>query len=336
MNSSDIIINCLHPNTVYRFGTTESYYNINIPLIVINVCLMVLIVLGNATVILAYLRNKALQSVPIMLLISLALTDLFVGLIAQPLFIAILVRDVLGFQPLCWLELLSSLSLKFCAGTSLMTLSLIISVERYSAICHPIRHRLWITKRKVKRAVAVLWSFLLALAVSLLLGYSYKIYFLILTFLTFISIAVLSFACGAIMVKLKARRKRQASDDQSRIRTHIAANTTSNEQEKREYKIAVTMFYIVGAIVVCYLPMFAAIVYAQVIGSRDKLYLKYFYPVAMTLISLNSLLNPIIYCLRNKRFIIAIRKKKGQPENTSASASNTYTIAASCNRLDLQ
>ena len=341
MNSSDITITCLHPNKVYRFGSSESYYYINIPLIVINSFLLVFIILGNSTVILAYFRSKALQIVPNMLLIALASTDLFVGLIAQPLLLAILLREVIGAKPLCWLALLSSITLKFCAGTSLMTLSLIISVERYLAICHPLKHRMWVTKAKVKRAVLILWLFLLALTFSLLFGYMYKIYFLILTFLTFIAIVVLSFACCAILVKLKVRREGNDSVNgiETRIRSHSSASTTSNELEKRDYKIAVTMFYIIGAIVICYAPMFAAILYAQVIGSRDKLYLKYFYPIAMTLISLNSLLNPIIYCLRNRRFITAIRTLYGaaQTENTaSGSASNSNTIATFSNRVDLQ
>ncbi len=343
MNSSDVTtaITCLHPNNVYQFGPSESYYHINIPLIVVNSCLLIFIILGNITVILAYLRNTALQSLPNMLLITLAFTDLFVGLVAQPLFMAILVREVLGAKPLCWLALLSSVTLKFCGGASLMTLSLIISVERYFAICHPFKHRFWITKMKVKRAVFILWLFLLALSVSLLFGYSYQIYFLVLTLLTFIAIAVTSFACCGIMIKLKVRRKRHVSveDIECRIRSHSSASTTSNEIEKRDFKIAITMFYIIGAIVICYLPMFAAIIYAQVVGSRDKLYLKYFYPIAMTLIFLNSLLNPVIYCLRNRKFISAIRMFNGVTHNgveNNFNASKCYTITGTINQVDLQ
>ena len=333
MNSSDdtIYITCLHPDKVYQFGPAASYSLINIPLIVINSLLLLSIILGNFTVILAYFRNTSLQSIPNMLLIILAFTDLFVGVVAQPLFMTTLLRDVLGSKPLCWLALLSSVTLKFCGGASLMTLSLIISLERYLAICHPFKHRLWITKTKVKRAVFILWLILLALSGSLFLGINYSIYFLILTLMTFIGIAVTSFACCGILIKLKIRRERHVSveDIDGRIRSHSSASTTSNEAEKRDYKIVVTMFYIIGAIVVCYTPMFAAIIYAQVIGSRDKLYLKYFYPIAMTLIFLNSLLNPVIYCLRNRKFISAIRNFSGASARIEGtfSASNCFTIS---------
>ncbi|CAB3990410.1 adenosine receptor A2b-like isoform X2 [Paramuricea clavata] len=331
MNSSDdiIYITCIHPDKVYHFGPAGSYSLINIPLIVINSLLLLFTILGNFTVILAYFRNTSLQSVPNMLLITLAFTDLFVGVVAQPLFMAALLRDVLSSKPLCWLALLSSVTLKFCGGASFLTLSLIISLERYFAICHPFKHRLWVTKTKVKRAIFILWLFLLALTGSLLLGFNYNVYFVILTLMTFTGIVVLTFACCGILMKLKTRRERHVSVDDidGRIRSHVSPSTTSNEAEKRDYKIAVTMFYIIGAIVVCYTPMFAAIIYAQVIGNRDKLYLKYFYPIAMTLIFLNSSLNPVIYCLRNRKFISAIRNLCGVSRNEANSSA--YTISSS-------
>ena len=325
-----VVITCLHPNKVYQFGPGVSYHSINIPLIVVNLFLLVLIVLGNITVILAYFRNTTLQSVPNMLLITLAFTDLFVGIVAQPLFITILVRDVLGVRPLCWLALLSSVTLKFCGGASFMTLSLIISLERYMAICYPLKHRCWITKTRLKRAVGVLWSFLLALSGSLLLGLSYKASFLILSILTFTAVTVTAFSCGGILRKLKMRWQMHIStvDIDGELRSRSAASATSNKAEKSDYKTAVTMFYIIGAIVVCYTPMFAAVVYAQA-KSRDELYLKYFYPNAMTLIFLNSFLNPVIYCLRNKKFTNAIRKISlvlSIPNDNSISTSNCYTI----------
>ncbi|XP_028407938.1 histamine H2 receptor-like [Dendronephthya gigantea] len=327
MNFSNdiVVITCLHPDRVYQFGPAESYRFINIPLIVVNLFLLVFIILGNITVIMAYFRNTTLQSVPNMLLITLAFTDLFVGIVAQPLFIAILVRDVLGAKPLCWLALLSSVTLKFCGGASFMTLSLIISLERYFAICYPLKHRGWITKIRLKRAVGALWSFLLALTGSLLLRKSYKAYFMILSILTFTGVALTAFSCCGILIKLKMSWQKiiPTVNIVGQIRGRSAASLTLNDVRKNDYKIAVTLFYIIGAIVVCYTPMFAAVVYAQV-KSRDKLYLKYFYPIAMTLIFLNSLLNPVIYCLRNRRFTNAIRKFKRVANNSNE---NNYEMS---------
>ncbi|XP_028407923.1 neuromedin-U receptor 1-like [Dendronephthya gigantea] len=312
LSSDIVVITCLHPDRVYQFGPAESYHFINIPLIVVNLFLLVFIILGNITVIMAYFRNTTLQSVPNMLLIILAFTDLFVGIVAQPLFIAILVRDVLGAKPLCWLALLSSVTLKFCGGASLMTLSLIISLERYFAICYPLKHRCWITKTRLKRAVGALWSFLLTLNGSLIRVLSYKAYFAFINILVFTAIAVTAFSCCGILMTLRMRKQKYILTVKidGRLRSHGAASTLNNAKEN-DYKIAVTMFYIIAAIVVCYTPMFAGVVYAQV-KSRDKLYLKYFYPITMTLMFLNSLLNPVIYCLRNKRFTNAIRKMKNQ------------------------
>lgn len=333
MSSNDTIkvIKCIHPEEVYQFGPADSYYYINIPVLAVNGILLPLIIFGNFNVILAYCRNTSLQTVPNMLLISLAFTDLFVGLAAQPLFMAVLLREVLGAEPLCWLALLSSLTLKFCGGTSLMTLSLIISLERYLALCHPFKHRLWITKTVVKRAVLALWLPMFLLSCSLMLGISYSVYFLLLTLLTFLAISVVSFACCSIVINLHMRRNN--SNMPGRVGSQSSAGTVSNYAQKRDYRIAVTMFYIIGAVMVCYTPMFAAIIYAQVAGSRDELYLKYFYPNTMTLVFLNSLLNPVIYCLRNSKFASAIRTFSGSTHNRNNNNNNNNNNTIYCNNV---
>ena len=327
MNSSDasIVISCVHPDRVYQFGPAESYYEINIPVAVINSFLLAFIFIGNITVITAYFRNSALQSIPNMLLITLAIADLLVALVAQPLFMAIIFRDIIGAKPVCSLAMLSSVTLKFCGGTSLMTVSLVIAPERYLAICHPFQHRRWITKSKIKRVVFSLWLFILILSGSLLLGMSYKVYFMILTLMTFFAITLTSYTCGSIVIKLKRRRKRLVSLRSTDGRTH---SRNSVDAEKGDFKVAITMFYIIGTVVVCYIPMFAGIVYVQVVGRRDKLYLKYFYPIAMTLVFFNSFLNPVIYCLRNKRFKRAIRKiSTSQSTDCNSGASSSYAIS---------
>ena len=85
------------------------------------------------------------------------------------------------------------------------------------------------------------------------------------------------------------------------------------------------MFYIVGAIALCYSPLLAALLYGQ-IKEKNWIYLKYLYPNGMTLVYLNSLLNPIIYCLRNQSFTRAILKMIGFDRREQTPRARCYTI----------
>ena len=332
MNSSDatFVLLCDDLDIVFHFETPESYSKINIAVIVINSFLLAFILIGNITVILAYFRNSTLQSLPNMLLVTLAFADLLVALIAQPLFMTIILMDIVGAEPVCSLAMLSNVTLKFCGGASLMTVSFVISPERYLAIYHPFKHRRWITKTKIKRAVFILWSFILILSVCFILGMSNNLYFLTLTVLIFIAIIVTTFACCSIVIKLKRRRERPVSFQRTdkRIRRHVSIRGNSADGETRDFKIAVTMFYIIGALVVCYVPLFAGFIYIQIIGSTNTLYLKCFYPIAVTFVLFNSFLNPVIYCLRNKKFTSAIRNiNRSRRTDGNSCASGSYTVS---------
>ena len=199
MNSSETeVYTCLHPKQIYYFGPPESYYGVTIPVCVINIILMVFIIFGNVAVILAYCRNRSPQNIPNMLLITLAISDTVVGVLAQPLFIIKLIRAIFDLRPLCALETLSSIANMYCAGVSMLTLSLVISSERYLAIVHPFKHRRLVTKNKIKLVIVFLWSTLFLLNCVLFLGISYKVYFLILSALIPVGFIVTAFASYSI------------------------------------------------------------------------------------------------------------------------------------------
>ena len=322
MNSSETeVYTCLHPKQIYYFGPPESYYGVTIPVCVINIILMVFIIFGNVAVILAYCWNRSLQNIPNMLLITLAISDTVVGVLAQPLFIIKLIRAIFDLRPLCALETLSSIANMYCAGVSMLTLSLVISSERYLAIVHPFKHRRLVTKNKIKLVIVFLWSTLFLLNCVLFLGISYKVYFLILSALIPVGFIVTAFASYSILKKWKTSRSRQAS-----VNSALGGSPSAIVSvEKKNFKIAKTMFYIVGAIALCYSPLLAALLYGQ-IKEKNWIYLKYLYPNGMTLVYLNSLLNPIIYCLRNQSFTRAILKMIGFDRREQTRRARCYTI----------
>ena len=98
---------------------------------VLNVLLMFICILGNALVLTAITRTPYIRSPSMVMLCSLAVSDLLVGFIAQPLFIA----DELIKENLVLYRVSAMIGFSLC-GVSLATITL-ISVDRLLAVqCH--------------------------------------------------------------------------------------------------------------------------------------------------------------------------------------------------------
>ena len=70
---------------------------------------------------------------------------------------------------------------------------------------------------------------------------------------------------------------------------------------KREKKTVLRMLCIVGALYCCNLPMVAFLLHATSTG-YGYYTVSYFYPWGLTILFLNSLLNPLILCYKNEHF----------------------------------
>ncbi len=124
---------------------------------VLNAPLMLISIIGNTLVLAAILRTPSLHSPSIVFICSLALSDLLVGLVVQPVYIANeLTNDLLY-------KVMNITSFSACA-VSLSTMTA-ISVDRFLALHYHMRYPNLMTPRRAIYTSAVLWfiSFLLSL-----------------------------------------------------------------------------------------------------------------------------------------------------------------------------
>uniref|UniRef100_A0A8C1CL48 Trace amine associated receptor 12b n=1 Tax=Cyprinus carpio carpio TaxID=630221 RepID=A0A8C1CL48_CYPCA len=132
-------------------------------LAVVKVAMYVLIVLmilttvfGNLLIIISISHFKQLQSPTHLIVRSLAASDCLLGSLVMPYS---MMRSVEG----CWnlgdvvCKVHSSLDMSFCIS-SLLHLSL-ISVDRYTAICDPLRYKMRIKNNKVTALISFIWVF---------------------------------------------------------------------------------------------------------------------------------------------------------------------------------
>ena len=262
-------------------------------------------ILLNGLVILAVRRKSYLQEERHVLLASLAGTDLLVGVVALPLLITSYMQHILGIGPICLIDTMVVQAMHFSILASLFHM-VIISGERYIAIKHALRYTTLVTTGRLAAAVTVAWL-LPALIVlgntSLLLMYGIVSQGLIMKIGVRIfvpgSLLAISFCQGAVL--LESRRHRQ------HIKAHQVSEAAAKELLKKD-KAAITTTIIVTALFLCFGP--PTLFYAVAMNIKNFPRSFFWVMVSVTDVcgTLNSLINPIIYCMRTQEFQRAIRE----------------------------
>ena len=113
-------------------------------------------VVANFLVVFVIARNSVLHTPPNVLLACLAFSDLLVGLLVQPCYVAFrLLENIKHFVP-CGLRIMYSESFWICYGVSFLTLS-VISFERYIALRLHLRYKELVTPAGVLKVAVAIW-----------------------------------------------------------------------------------------------------------------------------------------------------------------------------------
>ena len=110
---------------------------------VLNAPLMLISILGNALVLVAIIRTPSFRSTSMIMLCSLAVSDLLVGFVAQPIYIANQLTEV-GLIDNVWWKISP-----FLCGVTLLTIT-VITVDRFLALHYHMRYASLVTKSRVK------------------------------------------------------------------------------------------------------------------------------------------------------------------------------------------
>lgn len=115
---------------------------------ILNYVIDVLIILGNSFVIWLIIRKKSLHTVTNMLLVSLAVSDLLVGLAIIPSFMACIhVPCDLNLAKMVYDYFLFVSVANLCA----------ITIDRYTAVMHPLRYPTKMTPMAAMKIIALSW-----------------------------------------------------------------------------------------------------------------------------------------------------------------------------------
>ena len=268
----------------------ESFVIINCGL---NVPLMFTCILGNALVLTAIKRTPSIHSPSMILLCSLALSDLLVGFVAQPLFIA----DELIKESLVLYRVSAMIGFSVC-GVSLATITL-ISVDRLLAVQYHMRYATLVSQPRVSSIIVMIWLF--TFVCSGFHIWNKFLYHLLSAIYIAICLIISTFCYIRIYLTVRHHRS-QIEVQQQAVQCQYA--TTNNTYMMRLKRSAVNTFLFYICMIACYFP---AYVLLAIFGLG---YMEWAteWAIAPTIVFMNSSINPILYCWRLRELRIAVMK----------------------------
>ena len=252
---------------------------------VLNSFLSVTAFLGNAVILIALHKESSLHPPSKLLLRSLATTDLCVGLIAEPLFVA----SCMSIANEHWNMIRYAYAVGFTTafifcGVSVLTLTA-ISVDRLLALLLGLRYRQVVTLKRTYVIVIAIW-------VVCTVSSATRFWNLLITVLCFIIVTSL---CLVISIFSYTKIFLTLRHHQNEVQDHVQQANQTNQLNIARYKKAVsTAIWLQLTLVACYLPCNLVVVLIRYSGVSSSLCNAWIYTT--TLVFLNSSLNPILYC----------------------------------------
>ena len=264
---------------------------------VFNIFLTYTAFMLNIVTIYAIYKTSTMPKTLKTLLLSLACSDVAVGLFSQPLYTFFLIN---------WLRLhnlgCNTVQVGMILSGLLLTASFLgvvaVSVDRLLAVHLHLRYQELVTHRRVVIVVIGIWVYSVFVSLVILWG----------LLSTRDLIRSISAALGFIITLVVYIRIYQTV---RRHKNHIQSMQIRDEAQSEEIKnltvlikSTVGIFYVYLVFLICYLPLFICMAVIQFYGS--SIVLKKLFLFLLTLVFLNSSLNPVIYCWKMRHVRHAI------------------------------
>ena len=276
------------PNVRFESLNSSFPYFVNAAL---SVPLAIGTTVANLVVLLAIRHVTSIRLPSKLLLCSLVMTDLGAGSVAQPQFAAFLfLRAVHPNLVPCSLFQSYLATVSIFASASLLTLAA-ISLDRYAALFFYLKYQQTVTTRRVCAVLAFIWTYAMLYALTTFQQDAMKLRRVVAFTVAVLTLFVIFVACAKIYRRLRAP---QSSQPQAPDQAQQQAGNTLNMARYR--RTASAMMWICVLLLICYLP-FLCIAAFSAAAERTPL-TECLLEFSISLMLLNSFLNPFVYCFR--------------------------------------
>ena len=259
---------------------------------VLNVPLMLISILCNALVLATIIRTPSIRSTHMIMLCSLAISDLLVGLVAQPIYIANELTEDSSIY-LVW-----KITVSFLSVVSLMTITA-ITVDRFLALHYHMRYATLATESRVEYTIVTIWLFSFLLSCVQFWNARAKHLGMGIVILICLTISTLSYMR---IFQIVRRHQIQIQAQQQAVQGSDALNSVRLEKSARNTLILFT------ALIVCYIPVYIVLT----VNTISQWNFQIEWDFASISVFLNSSINPFLYCWRVRELRTAVFKTARQ------------------------
>ena len=287
-------------STFYRMAGTGDFYATLVANCFFNAFLLFTTLVLNVITIQALRKVSSFPKPLKTLLLSLAVSDLGVGLLVHPLYIACLVMNIEQSANKRLYNTVYTAQRLFgyliCDASFLGIIAL--TVDRFLAIHLHLRYQELVTHKRVIAVVIAVWVLCLCIS-SFVLN---RILENVLDIIHATIGAVCLTTTGLIYCKIYSIVRHHTNQIHALQLQPVGQNQNGElANAARLKKTALATFYVYVVFVVCFLPFICVNAAYQIYGESElRLHLLYY---STTLVYLNSSLNPLVYCwkMRNIR-----------------------------------
>ena len=270
---------------------------------VVNSFLSYATVMLNILLIVALRRTSSLPKTLKALILSVALADIGMGILVQPLHIARLLMDMKNTNNQETYKEIVNVIGRTLANVSFFGVTT-ISVDRFLAIHLHLKHQDLLTYQEIvtyKRVVAtVILSWLLGASLALTEVLSSER----VSSLVGVSVVLVClFTMGLIYFKISTVVRRHTVQVHAQPAHAVAPNEENRSNFERLRKTAVGTFYVYLLFLACYLPIAIVILTGRKRNKKRRHLMIY----AHTLLYLSSSLVPLVYCWKFRHIRCAVK-----------------------------
>lgn len=265
--------------------------------------LLVITVPINLLVCLAVLidPNKELRTQFNCFTFNLALADLVVGCVTEPISVYVHINESMdnGFGHHFDRVMQKVLHIPFIisAVASAFTTAA-LALERYLAITAPFRYRLYFDVKLSVRLSIIIWIIALTFGLlNIFLDYMLQSFIFVNSVL----------ACTGLVVGFVCFRIRSMLHRVANNWAQIGMQSTREDNENVQKALTKTFEIMIVALTCCYIPVCGMVYYMNLCDHCNCNVVQWFRDAFFWLILLNSAINPFIYALRNASFRNAVK-----------------------------
>ena len=246
---------------------------------ILNAPLMLLSIIGNALVLVAILKTPSLRSPSVIFLCNLAVSDLLVGLVVQPVYI---VGQMVKTVPTLS-EAVRAMGFAGC-GVSLSTMTA-ITMDRFLALHYHLQYPNLMTTSRAIYTIVTIWCNITLFSFSIL--WSPSIYY----FLVALGITICLLVCLVCFIKIHRIVRRHQLQIHVQQQAVDNLTDTNNNHIRQSTRSAKSIFIYFLVMILCYTPLFFVHIISAINISNSTI----LWTFPITAAFMNSSINPFLY-----------------------------------------